>query len=135
MNCVSLSFSPRMCLFLSLRFGLARPHRARSVESGRPVGRVSIESAVEKSQYSARVPYAEFDSSGNSISASCRKPQVICARPMPSRHPNATRLRFPLSLLRECGKRGFVASSCVPRMVYRSLGHRTLAPAKPKRAL
>lgn len=44
----------------------------------------SIRSAVEKSQYSAPLHYAEFDSSGNSISASCRKPQVICApRPSP----------------------------------------------------
>lgn len=50
--------------------------------------RPSIRSAVEKSQYSAPLHYAEFDSSGNSISASCRKPQVICARspPPPSLH-------------------------------------------------
>lgn len=37
---------------------------------------------------------------GNSISASCRKPQVICARPASSHPLDATRLRFPLRLCR-----------------------------------
>lgn len=131
MNCVfplSLSFSSYARMSL-LHFSLFRPNPTASGMVSRvwPAGRVSIESAVEKSQYSARVPHVEFDSSGNSISASCRKPQVICARPVPSRHPDATAI--PRSLLRE-RKRGFVA--LVPR-IYRSLGHRTLAPGKPKR--
>jgi len=89
-------------LILSLSSILAQLNRTGGGQSGgRPTSRtvrVSIESAVEKSQYSARAPYAEFDSSGNSISASCRKPQVICARPASSRPADATRLRFPLRL-------------------------------------
>lgn len=100
-------------------FGSAEPHRERSIDQ--PVDqsvRVSIESTVEKSQYSARAPYAEFDSSGNSISGSCRKPQVICARPASSRPTDATRLRFPLLLCSANVKAlPYVAPSCVEALV------------------
>lgn len=132
----------RVFLFLCLsfsdslyaeRFGLAEPHRGRSVDwsTVRSV-RVSIESAVEKSQYSARAPYADFDSSGNSISASCRKPQVICVRPASSHPLDATRLRFPLRLCSANGKAVPYAALLSP---HGSLGHRALAPGKPRQPL
>lgn len=63
-----------------------------------PRRRPSIWSAAEKSQYSARLHYSEFDSSGNSISASCRKPQVICALCLPA-HPLASPVSASTTLL------------------------------------